>query len=147
MGGMNKFAGKPDLLAAAQEEHAGTNTEREPPEGTKNTATNGGVKGSYVGKQADGIEVYKTSEETMSMTRKERQKKFLSLMKNVRNKIGAEYVYSLQLQENAKKEAAAPATATKDGIQKGEATSDNSIPTSSEKSNRKIKTSAVVRLE
>ena len=78
---MNKFAGKPDLLAAAQEEHAGTNTERGPPEGTKNTATNGGVKGSYVGKQADGIEVYKTSEETMSMTRKERQKKFLSLMK------------------------------------------------------------------
>ena len=253
-GGMNKFAGKLDLLtaeygdvleAAAEEEHAGTNTERGPPEGTKNTATNGGVKGSYVGKRADGIEVYETSEETMSMTRKERQKKFLSLIKNeyrgrtakfirnghayyarfddedirkniygdkksdrkgyrakidegadgsifwlvenaqyngskdevgknisahtgvkrwdyfvktvqingvvydlvanVRKKVGAEYVYSLQLRENAKKEAAAPATATKDGIQKGEATSDNSIPTSSEKSNRKIKTSAVVR--
>ena len=56
-GGMNKFAGKLDLLAAeygevledaAQEVRAGTNTERGPPEGTKNTATNGGVKGSRV---------------------------------------------------------------------------------------------------
>ena len=253
-GGMNKFAGKLDLLtaeygevltAAAEEAHTGTNTERGPPEGTKNTATNGGVKGSYVGKRADGIEVYETSEETMSMTRKERQKKFLSIMENeyrgrtakfirnghayyarfddgdirkniygdkksdskgyrekidegadgsifwlvendqyngskdevgknisahtgvkrwdyfvktvqingvvydlvanVRKKVGAEYVYSLQLRENTKIEAAAPATATKDGIQKGEATSDNSIRSSSEKSNRKIKASAVVR--
>ena len=67
------------------------------------------------------------------------------LVANVRKKVGAEYVYSLQLRENTKIEAAAPATATKDGIQKGEATSDNSIPTSSEKSNRKIKASAVVR--
>ena len=90
-GGMNKFAGKLDLLtaeygevltAAAEEAHTGTNTERGPPEGTKNTATNGGVKGSYVGKRADGIEVYETSEETMSMTWKERKKKFLSLMEN-----------------------------------------------------------------
>ena len=56
-GGMNKFAGKLDLLtaeygevltAAAEEAHTGTNTERGPPEGTKNTATNGGVKGSRV---------------------------------------------------------------------------------------------------
>ena len=251
-GGMNKFAGKLDLLtaeygevmeAAAQEENTRRNTERGPPESTKNTAMNGGVKGSYVGKRADGIEVYETSEETMSMTRKERQKKFLSLIKNkyrgrtakfirnghayyarfddgdirkniygdkksdskgyrakinegadgsifqlvenaqyngskdevvknisahtgvkrwdyfiktvqingvvydlvanVRKKVGAEYVYSLQLRENTKIEAAAPATATKDGIQKGEATSDNSIRSSSENSNRKIKTSAV----
>ena len=46
-GGMNKFAGKLDLLAAeygevleaaAQEEHTRRNTERGPPEGTKNTA-------------------------------------------------------------------------------------------------------------
>ena len=44
---MNKFAGKLDLLTAAQEEHAGTNTERGPPDGTKNTATNGGVKYSF----------------------------------------------------------------------------------------------------
>ena len=56
---MNKFTGKPDLLAAAYGEvletaaqektHTGTNTERGPPEGTKNTATNGGVKASLMG--------------------------------------------------------------------------------------------------
>ena len=56
-GGMNKFAGKLDLLAAeygevlesaAEKAHTGTNTERGPPEGTKNTATNGGVRASLM---------------------------------------------------------------------------------------------------
>ena len=57
-GGMNKFAGKLDLLtaeygevldAAEQEERTRRNIERGPPEGTKYTATNGGVKASLMG--------------------------------------------------------------------------------------------------
>ncbi len=47
---------------------------RAPPEG--------GVKYSLEGKNKDGIEVYTTSEEVRSLTRKERQKKFLEIMQN-----------------------------------------------------------------
>ena len=41
-----------------------------------------GVKYSYEGKNKDGIEVYETSSEVKSLTRKERQKKFLEIMQN-----------------------------------------------------------------
>lgn len=63
-GGMNKFAGKLDLLAAeygkvleaaAQEENTRRNTERGPPEGTKNTAkSNRKIKASNVAKDSKG---------------------------------------------------------------------------------------------
>lgn len=42
----------------------------------------GGVKYSLEGKNKYGIEVYTTSEEVRSLTRKERQKKFLEIMQN-----------------------------------------------------------------
>ncbi len=41
-----------------------------------------GVKYSLEGKNKDGIEVYTTSEDVRSLTRKERQKKFLEIMQN-----------------------------------------------------------------
>lgn len=57
-GGMNKFEGKLDILAAefgevldaAGQETTQENSERGPPEGEKNTAKTGGVKGSIVSK-------------------------------------------------------------------------------------------------
>ena len=42
----------------------------------------GGVKYSLEGKNKDGVEVYTTSEDVRSLTRKERQKKFLEIMQN-----------------------------------------------------------------
>lgn len=50
--------------------------------GSKNAAQTDGVKYSLIGKTADGIEVYETSEEVKKLPYKERMNAFLDLMRN-----------------------------------------------------------------
>lgn len=50
--------------------------------GAKNTAREDGVRYSLIGKTADGIEVYETSDEVKNLSWKDRKKKFLQIMQN-----------------------------------------------------------------
>ncbi|MBQ3503779.1 MAG: hypothetical protein IJA75_03640 [Oscillospiraceae bacterium] len=64
-----------DALMEASENRQGA-------EGQKNITREGGVRYSYAGKTADGIEVYETSEEVKKLTWKDRKKRFLQLMRD-----------------------------------------------------------------
>ena len=50
--------------------------------GQKNTAEKSGAKYSLIGKTAEGIEVYETSQDIMKLTWSERKAKYLDVMKN-----------------------------------------------------------------
>lgn len=88
---MNVFAGLSgvesdvdEVLRGTKEESAARDGERAagPETGKEKAAPEGGGKMSFIGKRADGIEVYETSKDVLDLTWVQRRARFLEIMKN-----------------------------------------------------------------